>query len=156
MTIAKLVEFIDLEDADIGGEPVSLKFYSPTIETLVADVETGIVWGATFVVGNESGNERSVHIAVTKNGVAVTNSTVMLSWVSSSAGGQPIVINDVVTVGPGRVLSAITASNPVYFLVTNSSGQVTISLEDSATETIYLNLVMPDGRVVSSSGIAFA
>lgn len=156
--IAQRVTFVDVGDAEVGNENVSLKFYSSEIANLQSQATTGTVWSATFTVGNEIANTRNVSMVVKKDGVAVTVPTVILSWVSSSAGGAPITIDTIMTVGPGRVLSDLTSSNskPLYPLLTDANGNVVIGIESENSETVYLNLAMPDGSVVSSSGIVFS
>lgn len=148
--IAKKVTFVEGSEAEIGDDNVVLYLQSDQID----DLETGITWGADFTVGNESNDTRNVHIEITANGVTASSRFVLMFWVSSSAAGQPVAIDGIATVGPGRVLHSI--SGGVGWLETNTAATVTIALNEEDTETIYLNVVMPDATVVSSSGIAFA
>lgn len=160
--IAKKVEFVSASEAEIGNDAVVLYFQSDAIDELSDAIDelqdSTSDWNVGFTVGNESGDARAVDMEVLKGGVAHEVKTVLMGWVSQSAGGQPTTIDAVSTVGPGRVLFYTTdgAGGAVFWLLTNGTGVVTISLENEDTETVYLNLVMPDGSVVSSSGIAFA
>ena len=161
--IAKKVEFVSASEAEIGNDAVVLYFQSDAIDELSDAIDelqdSTSDWNIGFTVGNESANTRTIDIEVLKGGVAHEVKTVLMGWVSQSAGGQPVP-NPLVTVGPGRVLinvlDPVDGIHAVFYVLTNALGAVTVSLEEVTATTLYVNLVMPDGSVVSSSGIAFA
>lgn len=153
--IAKKVEFVSASEAEIGNDAVVLYFQSDAIDELQSSASD---WNVGFTIGNESGDARTVDMEVLKGGVAHEVKTVLMGWISQSAGGQPLTNRQLVTVGPGRVLANVYDSidgYSMFFVLTNDSGVVTASVVEDGVITVYINLVMPDGSVVSSSGIAF-
>lgn len=160
--IAKKVEFVSASEAEIGNDAVVLYFQSDAIDELQDAIDelqdSASDWNVGFTIGNESGDARTVDMEVLKGGVAHEVKTVLMGWISQSAGGQPLTNRQLVTVGPGRVLANVYDSidgYSMFFVLTNDSGVVTASVVEDGVITVYINLVMPDGSVVSSSGIAF-
>lgn len=164
--IAKKVEFVSASEAEIGNDAVVLYFQSDAIDELSDAIDelqgSTSDWNVGFTIGNESGDARTVDMEVLKGGVAHEVKTVLMGWISQSAGGQPLTKpyanRQLVTVGPGRVLANVYDSidgYSMFFVLTNDSGVVTASVAEDGVITVYINLVMPDGSVVSSSGIAF-
>lgn len=125
---------------------------------------------ATFTIGAEAANARNVGIQLgarsTRGGVKrnLGSARVVDAYLSSDAAGatpvNPVAIDAVPTAGAtGAVVDKpITGTKASFKLRTNAAAHVDVVLTNASNTafTTYLNVVLNDGHVVTSSAIAFA
>lgn len=116
---------------------------------------SGELYGATITVGADSGTVVNVAIQLTDfRGSDLATRACLFAYLSDDANGD--------TVGTAHSTSPAIGSDGLlqvvvtdlsFFLTCESDGDIDIDFTDSAGQTIYLVLVMPDGRLVVSDAI---
>lgn len=125
-----------------------------------------VTGSATFTLGAEVANARAVTVqlktaAPYAHNVAAPN--VAQFYLSSDAAGlvpvNPVSIDVVPTAGTnGHVIDApVTGTKDSFLLVSNATGEVDVVLTNAADAavTVYLNLILPNNRVLTSGAVAF-
>ncbi len=81
----------------------------------------------------------------------------MLAYLSSDAGGDALAAApDSALIGTDGLAIPLVASR-TFLLVSETDGDIDLNITKAGgAATYYLNLVMPDGRVVTSDAITFA
>lgn len=115
---------------------------------------------ASFVIGAEAGNVINVGIQLKYDkSQADTVRRAVHAYLSDDANGDSIVAtapSGAVAIGTDGVLYDIGAAKKHFFLVSESDGDIDINITEAGVKTLYLVLVMPNGRLVPSSAITFA
>lgn len=121
------------------------------------------VYGATFSIGTETaGDAVTVAVQLTdRKGLNIAYVASGIGYLSSDAAGTtPVGIPTSITNGTdgGIVTIGTVSSVPAAFLwVSEADGDIDIVITgDTGADTVYLNLVMPTGQVVTSSAIVIA
>ncbi len=126
----------------------------PAIDTFGT---VGELYGATITIGSETaGTTIKVTIQLTDFfGDDLATVACLMAYLSDNADGS--------TVGSAHSTSPAIASDGllqalitdlVFLLTSESDGDIDIDFVDSGAQTIYLVLIMPDGRLVISDAIA--
>ena len=117
--------------------------------------ETDCAYGATFTIG-AAGATMTCTIQLTDfAGNALTVKNAVLIYATTDAAG-----NTIETLGAEAVVATHGICNVIlatscYLLVTENTGIVALTIDgDGATDT-YINLVLPNGKVVTSGVMAF-
>ncbi len=121
--------------------------------------DVNAVAGVTFTIGAESGGTKiNVGLQLTDtNGVDVAVACSLKLYLSDDAAGQ--------TGGSAHSTSpAILVDGLLQVLITDvcwlgtfeADGDMSIDFVDSGAQTVYLNVVLPDGRIVTSDAITHA
>lgn len=121
--------------------------------------KTGAGQLATFTIGTEGTDAINVAVQL-KNakGQALVTRTSIFAYLSDDANGDSIVAtapDGGWAIGTDGLLIPVVASKAAH-LVTESDGQVDVTITHSGAKTCYLVLVMPDGALVVSGAITFA
>lgn len=115
---------------------------------------------ASFVIGAEAGNVINVGIQLKYDkSQADTVRRAVHAYLSDDANGDSIVAtapSGAVAIGTDGVLYDIGAAKKHFFLVSESDGDIDINITEAGVKTLYLVLVMPNGRLVPSTAITFA
>lgn len=120
----------------------------------------GVGIDVEFTVGAETGGD-TINVAlqvVDANGDDVTEPYSFLAWLSDTAGAAPTstVPDSDVAIGTDGVILLEHTVDAVFELLTEADGDLDLDIGESAADTWYLNVRLPDGRVVSSAAITFA
>lgn len=117
---------------------------------------------ASFSIAAQSGNGIAVAVQVSYlTGQAVAEARCLKFYLSNDSAGQvrvPPALGTDITIASGTdgvIIEDIADSSG--FVTTEADGDADFNFTKVATgvETVYLNLVMPDGRIVTSGAIAF-
>lgn len=78
------------------------------------------------------------------------------AWVTDDTAGQVPTATDpsAISCSPGAVMP-LGPNNKMFRLIASINGLVTLTIAITTGTTRYLNLRMPDGRVIRSAGLAF-
>ncbi len=118
------------------------------------------VHGATFSIGAEGSNAITVSIQLTNaRGKDLSIRNAVHAYLSSDANGdslEPVSATLSVAGGTDGVLIELSTDN-CFLLVSEADGDIDVVITETVgVNTFYLNLVMPDGRIVTSGAITFA
>jgi len=115
------------------------------------------VGGATFVIGAEATNVINVGIQLEdERGADIAFAGSLQAYLSDDADGQTVAAApDTVAIGTDGTL--VELGTDFYQLISETDGDIDINItEAGGADTFYLNLVMPTGKLVTSSAITFA
>jgi len=121
--------------------------------------EMGCAYGATITVGTEASNVINVTIQLKDyagNDLDVANS--IIAYCSSTATGLDRVTTTVSTetaIGTDGSLGIILAKS-MYLLISEADGDIDLNFTDTGTNSFYLVLVLPNGKLAVSAVITFA
>lgn len=124
---------------------------------------------ATFTIGAEAANARNVAVQLGSRATAgatpknVGSKRIVEMYLSSDAAGDTVVnaagTGIVPTAGAaGKLLDpSVAAEQATFRMKTNALGLVNVILTNAGdeNETVYLNAIMADNKVVTSGPIAF-
>jgi len=114
---------------------------------------------STITVGTEASTV--INVAVQFNdakGDALTEPWAGNIYFSDDAAGQTLATTaiDTVAVGTdGTVIKEVTAGKH-YYVVSEADGDLDLNLTQNAADTLYMQVVMPDGRLKASAVITWA
>ena len=115
--------------------------------------------GATFTVGTEAANAINTVIRLfdRANGGAIEERCGVTWYLSSDATGDTISAapQTGTAIGTDGLLMEWT-NNVSGWVISESNGNIDITITDTGTPTYYINLVMPDGKIYTSAAITFA
>ena len=120
--------------------------------------EVGCAYDATITVGTEASNVINVTIQLKDyagNDLAVANSIV--AYLSSTATGLDRATTTVTTetaIGTDGSLGILLAKS-MYLLISEADGDIDLNFTDTGTNSFYLVLVMPNGKLKVSAVITF-
>jgi hypothetical protein len=115
---------------------------------------------ATFTIGAEAANAITVNIQL-KNAMGrdLSIRNAVLAYLSNDANGDSIEAASAglsVAIGTDGVLSELATDN-TFMLISEVDGDIDVVVtETTGANTMYLVLVMPDGRLVPSAVLTFA
>ena len=114
---------------------------------------------ATFAIGTQAVQSRTVSVTLkTAAGAAISHAGVVDVYLSDASTGLDIAAtapSGGVAIGSaGKVLAAITAGKLIK-VVTNATGGVDLILTENTAKSFYICIVLPNGRIIVSSAIAF-
>ncbi len=112
--------------------------------------------GVTISVGDEGTNVINVDIDVTDaDGNNVDRAVSFIAWISDTAGADIAgTVPDTVAAGTNGSVAALIAGG-LLVCTTDATGNVDIDITEDGADTWYLNVLVPNGRVVSSDAITF-
>jgi hypothetical protein len=117
------------------------------------------VYDVDFTIGVEATNAITVNLQVLDDKGGDLEHRAKLDWfLSSDAGGDTLVA----TAASGGVAAgtdgwlAQTVTGKMGTLVTEADGDADVVITDTSARTVYLNVIMPDGRLKTSEAITFA
>lgn len=121
------------------------------------------VFGATFVIGTETlGDAVTVNVQLTdRKGLPLNFVAAGIGYLSSdAAGGTPVGIPTSITAGTdGAVITTGTVSSTpaAFYWISEADGDLDIVLTgDTGADTVYINIVLPSGQIVTSDAIVIA
>lgn len=114
--------------------------------------------GATFVIGTEAANVITVAVQL-KSGVDdLAERAFVKAYFSTDAAGDTVKSNDaaMTTAGgtDGQLIELV--ADRLYALVSEVDGDIDVAITKTDAGTIYLNIVLPSGKIVTSAAITFA
>lgn len=116
----------------------------------------GCAYGATIVVGTESATV-DITIQLTDfAGNALTEAASVMAYVSTDAAGLThgdFDSMDITSAGAGDCLEVV--ADTYWQLISEEDGTIAVTPDGSGADTMYLNLIMPNGRIVHSDVITF-
>ena len=111
--------------------------------------------GVEFTIGAET---TSRNVAMRFHGVA--GAIGFLCYLSNDPAGQALLTTaptGTVVIGTNGLLVAdFGAAKKSFWLVTEADGTVDLTITEAGAKDMYLNVVMPDGNIVTSPIISFA
>lgn len=112
---------------------------------------------AVFTIGDEATDVINVAVQLNQGANAIGGKAVVMAYLSSDAAGDtPVATADTVAIGTDGSLVSIV-SKELFMVRSEDDGTFDINVtEATASTTYYLNVVMPDGSVVTSDAITFA
>lgn len=115
---------------------------------------------ATIVVGAEAADVINVAIQLkqAKSGDDLAVRGSVFAYLSDDANGDSIAAtapDGNVAVGTDGLLIPVV-TDKAFQLVSEADGDIDLDITESGTDTWYLILVMPDGRLIASDAITFA
>ena len=118
----------------------------------------GMPCSATISVGTETDNVINVAIQLTDYlGNDLTNAASILAYCASDSAGLNIITKTFSTetaIGTDGSLGIILAKT-MYQLTSEADGDIDLDFTDTGTNSCYLALVMPNGKLVVSDAITF-
>lgn len=118
----------------------------------------GVGIGVELTVGAEDADVINVALQVVDaSGNAVDDDYSFYAWLSDAVGSAVTATapDGGVAVGTDGVIVETHTANASFELLTDG-GALDLDIEESGAATWYLNVRLPDGRVVSSGAITFA
>jgi hypothetical protein len=116
---------------------------------------------ASFVIGSEATNTINVAIQLKDADgadLAVRGSVAM--YLSDDANGDSViatVTSGAVAIGTdGLLIDTGNVAKKIFRLTSESDGDIDINITESGTKTLYMVLVLPNGRLKVSGAITFA
>lgn len=131
-----------------------LRVGNPTIDT------SANVHSATYTIGAEASNAITVNIQLTDaQGKALAIRNAVHAYLSGDANGDTIEAASAglsVAAGTDGLVIELATDN-CFLLVSEADGDIDVVVtETTGANTMYLVLVMPDGRIVPSAVLTFA
>lgn len=131
-------------------------------QATLGDLHVGRILNAAFTIGAEAANVINVAVAVTSSvtGKSTAQAVGLPFYLSSDAAGQVLEGTGPTSIAVGTNGVTIPSGGDSVVtgtVVTETTGLVDLDLTlSSGADTFYLNLVMPDGRIMTSGAITFA
>ena len=121
---------------------------------------SGELYGATITIGAETGgNTIAVTIQLTDfRGADLATRANVIAYLSDDANGDSLTATGPSTetvIGTDGVLAALITKK-VYLFISESDGDIDLTVVESGAATWYLILCMPNGQLVASEAITFA
>ncbi len=116
---------------------------------------------ASFTIGAEGGGGTTINVVIQLKYDKSRADTVrrsVFAYLSADANGDAIVATAPSSgwaIGTDGLLIPVVTGKAAH-LVSESDGDIDITITEAGAYTCYLILVMPDGRLVASSAITFA
>jgi hypothetical protein len=113
---------------------------------------------ASIAVGADAGTTAALTIQLKKaSGADMAARSNIKAYLSDDANGDSIVAtapSGGIAIGTDGLLIPIVA-NKAFMLTSESDGDIDLVVTEAGTKTLYLVLVMPNGKLVVSGAIAF-
>ena len=116
---------------------------------------------AAFAIGAEAGNVINVGIQLKedKSGNDLAARASVRMYLSDDANGDNVVAtapSGAVAIGADGVLHDIGGgTKKVFMLVSEADGDIDVNITEAGAKTLYMVLVMPNGRLIPSGAITF-
>lgn len=120
--------------------------------------ERQVLSGATMTVGAEATNVINVAIQLEdQHGADMAEAVSLLAYLAGDANGQTIASAHTSSpaIGTDGLIQPLQ-TDLTFLLTSESDGDIDIDFTDTGASTVYLVLVMPDGRLVISDAITHA
>ena len=120
--------------------------------------EVGCVYGATITVPTISSDTFAVTIQLKDYaGNDLKVPAAVLCYVSSTVAGiDPTAISaEITTTSGGDGATLVVLAKYSWQLISEADGDIAIDVTDDGSDTLYLVLVMPNGKLVVSGALAF-
>jgi hypothetical protein len=112
---------------------------------------------ATFTIGAQAGDVINVAVQLVSGGSPVSGAYAVQYYLSSDAAGQALGTDPgTVAIGSDGTILAEHVDDLVGMVVTETTGTFDLDVTDADTGTLYLNVVLPNGRVITSGAITHA
>lgn len=120
----------------------------------------GDIGGVGFRIGAESTNEITVNIQLLdRSGKELAKRGAIIGYLSSDANGDsPRTASGTLSLAAGAdgAYMELATDNP-FLLISEADGDIDLVItETAATTTHYLNIILPNGEIVTSGPIYFA
>jgi len=117
-----------------------------------------VVASASFVVGAEATNAINIVIQLKKwDGSDLTVSGAVLAYLSGEAAGGTLASAPQTGIAIGTDgLMIETLADQAFWLISETDGDIDVTIPDTGKPTFYLVLVLPNGRLAVSGAITFA
>ena len=122
----------------------------------------GELYGATYTIGteaNDTANVITVTIQLTDYfGEDMAKTSTVFGYLSDDALGTSIgtAHSTSPAIESDGELIVVVATDVAWWITSEIDGDISIDFEDDGTQTVYLVLVMPDGRLQISDAITHA
>lgn len=113
--------------------------------------------GVTFTIGAEAANVINVGLQIEgpSQGEAFDGTGGVILWLSDDTAGQTLATApDTVAIGTDGTL--VTIGTNLYFAICEVDGDIDIDITETLADTFYMNVLMPNGEVITSGAITFA
>lgn len=151
------------EDATFGDASLTGNLAVTGTTTLTGDVTVvgDFIWTVGLTVSAESTNTVTVAVAVTDavTGASPGVAVALPFYISSDAAGQVLEAGTdlSLTAGTDGLVILSGGDSKVYgHLVTETTGEMDFVVTDTGTDTYYLNVILPSGKIVTSGAITLA
>lgn len=135
------------------------KLDTATVTAAELNVLDGAPMAAAFTVGTQASTTINVAIQLNDaNGVALATRGSVLAYISDDANGDSIAAtapNGGWAIGTDGLLIPIVA-NKAAVLVSESDGDIDINVVESGTDTFYIIVVLPNGKLAASGALSFS
>ena len=122
----------------------------------IVGYEKSVCEGATIVVGTETGTVDITIQLTDYAGNPLTEAACVMCYVSSDATGLThgdFDSMDITSSGAGDCLEVVA---DIYWqLISEEDGTIAVTPDGSGADTMYLNLILPNGKIVHSDVITF-
>ena len=119
--------------------------------------EIGCAYSATFTIADQSGETRLVTIQFKDwAGNNLTVPVSVLCYTASDATGlTPTALEDeeLLEAAYGKLQTIVTKT--LYQLISTAAGKADVTVTENGTDTYYLVLVLPNGKLVVSDALTF-
>ena len=119
--------------------------------------EIGCAYSATFTIADQSGETRLVTIQFKDwAGNNLTVPVSVLCYTASDATGlTPTALEDeeLLEATYGKLQTIVTKT--LYQLISTAAGKADVTVTENGTDTYYLVLVLPNGKLVVSDALTF-
>ncbi len=119
----------------------------------------GGLFGATFAVGVEDGTTSTIAVDVQltdAKGVALAHRAGVYMYVSDDVNGDSLATAvDTLAAGTDGMFQELLTGQ-AGMVMSESDGDIDISVTTSDARTVYLAVVLPDGSLATSTGLVFA
>jgi len=115
---------------------------------------------ASFTIGSESSNAINVAVQLKKDKAqsSLAARRYVRCYLSDANTGADVVGTAPSSGGAigtnGKIINQ-PVSGKIFDVITTTSGQFDITFTESGAKTMYLNVIMPNGRIVTSGAITF-
>lgn len=113
---------------------------------------------ATITVGTETSNAINVAIQLQSGGEDLYESGVVHAYLSDNSDGSTLAASAPDggwAIGTDGLLIPVVA-NKAAILVSESDGDIDVTITESTAKTFYVVVILPSGRVVVSDAVTFA
>lgn len=110
-----------------------------------------------FTIGAEAGDIINVAVALLNSESAVAGRHAVGYYLSSDAAGDTLAADPGTTaIGTDGTILAEHTDDIVGMVLTEADGTFDLDITSVGTPTVYLNVILPSGRVFTSEAITFA
>lgn len=139
----------------------TLQLNSTTITASANEINKlhGSALDASFVIGTQSGTAINVAIQLKDadlNNLSISSGIqVYLSDSSVGSGFIATAPSGTVAIGTNGFLYDVGSNKKVFLLLSNTSGQIDININNTGAKTLYVVLILPSGKLKVSGAVTF-